>query len=134
MNFESVLNTDNVHSRIHNIAKQYRPSNMTTTMKNDMPSIKRTAGCGHSEHRNKKRLLTWRSVSKMATNNNAGPVSREVIDPEGDIILILPNAELQVSSKILCMTSKVFKAMLSTNFAEGNADAVGGLRRIDLPG
>jgi len=70
----------------------------------------------------------------MATTQKAEPISKEVIDPEGDLILVLPNAKLQVSSKILCMTSKVFKAMLSTRFAEGITEVMEGIRHINLPG
>ena len=60
--------------------------------------------------------------------------SKLVIDPDGDLILILPNGKLQVSSKILCMASKVFKAMLSAKFAEGNIDPVEGIRHVHLHG
>ena len=48
----------------------------------------------------------------MADNN--------IIDSEGDVILICHEAELQVSSKVLGLASPVFKALLSSNFAEGH--------------
>ena len=82
----------------------------------------------------KKCHLSRQNVPEMATTQSVEPAGRVVIDPDGDLVLVLPNLELQVSSKILCMTSKVFKAMLSTSFAEGNTNLVGGIRRVDLPG
>ena len=42
-----------------------------------------------------------------------------VIDPEGDVILICGETEFQVSSKVLSLASPVFKALFSPNFAEG---------------
>lgn len=99
-----------------------------------MSSLKRTNDSEASKNPQKKRPVTRQSHARMATTQEAEPASKEVIDPDGDLILVLPNAELQVSSKFLCMTSKVFKAMLSTRFAEGTADLVGGIRRINLPG
>ncbi|CAD6572004.1 MAG: hypothetical protein ASARMPREDX12_004854 [Alectoria sarmentosa] len=43
----------------------------------------------------------------------------EVIDPEGDVILVCGKTEIQVSSKVLSLASPVFKALFSPNFAEG---------------
>ena len=70
----------------------------------------------------------------MANTKNDEPISKVAVDPDGDLILVLPRAELQVSSKILCLTSTVFKVMLGTNFAEGNTSLFKGTRRVDLPG
>ncbi|KAF6225712.1 hypothetical protein HO133_009713 [Letharia lupina] len=42
-----------------------------------------------------------------------------VIDPEGDVILICGKTEFQVSSKVLSLASPVFKALFSPSFAEG---------------
>lgn len=42
-----------------------------------------------------------------------------VIDPDGDVIFICGETELQVSSKVLSLASPVFKALFSPNFAEG---------------
>ncbi len=42
-----------------------------------------------------------------------------VIDPDGDVIFICGEIELQVSSKVLSLASPVFKALFSPNFAEG---------------
>lgn len=44
-----------------------------------------------------------------------------VIDSEGDIILICGKTELQVSSKVLGLASSVFTALFGPNFAEGQA-------------
>lgn len=87
-----------------------------------------------SEPPKKKRLLTGPSIPKMATTKNVEPATKKVIDPDGDLILVLTDAELQVSSKFLCMTSKVFKTMLSPKFAEGNTNLVEGVRHVDIPG
>ena len=70
----------------------------------------------------------------MATTDNVESMSKVVIDPDGDLVLVLPNAEIQVSQKILSLTSTVFKAMLNGNFVEGNSNLVGGIRRVSLPG
>lgn len=47
-----------------------------------------------------------------------------VIDPDGDVLLLVgkktAKASLQVSSKVLSVTSTVFKAMFSRNLKEGN--------------
>lgn len=52
----------------------------------------------------------------------------DAIDPEGDIILICGEAELQVSSKVLSLASPVFKALFSPNFAEGQPTSNKGSR------
>ncbi len=61
-------------------------------------------------------------------------VNDSVIDPDGDLICVLPQAEFRVSSKVLCIVSRVFRAMLSRQYAEGNFDLVDGMRKIRLPG
>ena len=43
------------------------------------------------------------------------------IDPDGDVVLVLEGAQLQVSFKALSLASKVFKSMFGPYFAEGNA-------------
>ena len=45
--------------------------------------------------------------------------SINVIDPQGDVILICGEIELQVSSKVLSLASPVFQALFGPNFAEG---------------
>lgn len=99
-----------------------------------MSSLKRTTGSQANEDPNKKRQIARQGDSKVVITAKVQPASKEVIDPDGDLILVLPDAALQVSSKILCMTSEVFKAMLSTKFAEGNNNLVGGIRHVNLPG
>ncbi|KAM0794205.1 hypothetical protein BDR22DRAFT_827139 [Usnea florida] len=42
-----------------------------------------------------------------------------VIDPEGDLILVCGKTELQVSSKVLRLASLVFTALFGPSFAEG---------------
>ena len=44
-----------------------------------------------------------------------------VIDPEGDIILVCGKTEIQVSSKVLRLASPVFTALFGPSFAEGQA-------------
>ena len=44
-----------------------------------------------------------------------------VIDSDGDIILVCGETEFQVSSKVLMLASPVFTALFSPNFAEGQA-------------
>ena len=46
-----------------------------------------------------------------------------VMDPEGDVILVLGDVGLQVSSKVLSVASPVFKAMFGPHFAEGQGQA-----------
>lgn len=57
---------------------------------------------------------------------------RVVIDPEGDVVLRLAEAELQVSSKALSLGSKVFRALFSPRFSEGVALSRGQGRPIEL--
>jgi hypothetical protein len=57
---------------------------------------------------------------------------RVVIDPEGDVILQLAEAELQVSSRALSLVSKYWKAMFSPRFSEGTALSRGQGRPIPL--
>lgn len=52
----------------------------------------------------------------VSTHNMA---KTNVIDPEGDVILICGKTEFQVSSKVLSLASPVFKALFSPSFAEG---------------
>lgn len=49
-------------------------------------------------------------------------MERVDVDPDGDIILAVSNTlELRVSSRVMSLTSPVFKAMLGPHFAEGHA-------------
>ncbi|KAI9867585.1 MAG: hypothetical protein M1813_008384 [Trichoglossum hirsutum] len=47
-------------------------------------------------------------------------IDRKVIDEDGDILVQIGSKEMLVSSKILILASPVFKAMLKSNFLEGN--------------
>ena len=60
----------------------------------------------------------------MANNN--------VIDPEGDVILICGEIEFQVSSKVLSLASPVFTALFGPCFAEGQPTS-SKPSRIQLP-
>ena len=55
------------------------------------------------------------------------------IDPEGDVLLQFEDIELRVSSKILKLSSKVWKAMFSLSFTEGSVLSVNEPRHIPLP-
>ena len=56
------------------------------------------------------------------------------IDPVGDVrIMLKQNTTLQVSSKVLCLASKVFSAMLQPGFEEGTALAENGKCELKLP-
>ncbi|KAE9978166.1 hypothetical protein EG327_007504 [Venturia inaequalis] len=62
---------------------------------------------------------------KLATPGNV------VVDPDGDVLLLIgtdnsnPELSIQVSSKVLSVASKVFRAMFSRNFREDdNPDAI----------
>ncbi len=61
------------------------------------------------------------------------PEISEIIDPEGDVVLVLDRTELQVSSKVLGLASPVFKAMFSPSFSEGKELQTTGTLRITLP-
>lgn len=58
--------------------------------------------------------------------------SSTICDPNGDLILIVGEKKhrIRVSSKILCLTSSVFRAMLGPNFKEGNELASGSVRQV----
>ncbi|TLD37648.1 hypothetical protein E2P81_ATG04460 [Venturia nashicola] len=59
-------------------------------------------------------------------DSKSTPMNRKVdSDPDGDVILVVGTDEpgkmsIKVSSKVLSISSKVFKAMFSRNFKEGN--------------
>lgn len=60
--------------------------------------------------------------------------SEVVIDPDGDVVLVLKNdIELQVSSKALSLASTVFKAMFGPQFQEGQDLSASSPKRISLP-
>jgi len=42
----------------------------------------------------------------MATTQKAEPISKEVIDPEGDLILVLPNEEVHLSRSYRLLWSR----------------------------
>ena len=74
-------------------------------------------------------------TNEASPNSTRTPVSTEKIDMDlhGDIILILEQVELRVSSKVLSLASPVFKALCTPGFAEGNTIAMGGVSCIHLP-
>jgi len=60
--------------------------------------------------------------------------SKVVIDPDGDVVLVLKNdTELQVSSKALSLASTVFKAMFGPHFQEGQDLSASSPKGISLP-
>ncbi|MCJ1244736.1 hypothetical protein MMC30_001935 [Trapelia coarctata] len=61
------------------------------------------------------------NTAGMDEEAGATEIRRVVIDPEGDVVLQLAEAELQVSSRALGLVSKVWKAMFSPRFSEGIA-------------
>ena len=65
----------------------------------------------------------------------APPRSDKVIDPLGDIVLVVgkSDSELRVSSAVLRLASSVFAAMVKPHFAEGRELAEAGSARIRLP-
>ena len=52
-------------------------------------------------------------------NISSALANSSVIDPEGDVIFICGETELQVSSKVLSLASPVFNALFGPRFAEG---------------
>ncbi|KAI9871679.1 MAG: hypothetical protein M1830_002623 [Pleopsidium flavum] len=66
----------------------------------------------------------------METSNESLKI---VIDPDGDIIFVLEETELRVSSKVLSVASAVFKAMFGPHFLEGSDLTSMSARRISLP-
>lgn len=66
--------------------------------------------------------------------NTSIETSKLVIDPDGDVVLVLEEStELQVSSKGLSLASSVFKAMFSPHFQEGQDLSGPRPKRISLP-
>lgn len=58
-----------------------------------------------------------------------------VIDPDGDIVLVLTHIEIQVSSKTLTLASPVFKVLFGPHFAEAkSATTCQRVRRIRVLG
>lgn len=55
-----------------------------------------------------------------------------VIDREGDVILVLKDVELRVSSKVLSLASPVFKTMFGPSFVEGKSITSSSPSRITL--
>ena len=67
--------------------------------------------------------------------DDSGPATvmrRVVIHPEGDVVLQLAKAELNVSSRALSDASKVWRAMFSPRFSEGIALSLGKSDAIPL--
>lgn len=62
--------------------------------------------------------------------------ARAIIDPDGDLVLVIEGRELVVSRKALCLSSSVFRAMLrdGSPFLESTDQVIAsdGLRRIQL--
>ena len=54
------------------------------------------------------------------------------LDPQGDIVLILKDAKLRVSSETLAHASPVFKAMLRPGFREGDLLRAGGTKPVSI--
>ena len=63
----------------------------------------------------------------------ATEVSKIVIDPDGDVIFVLAGTELQVSSKVLSLTSSVFRAMFGPKFLEGQSLSAASPKRVSFP-
>lgn len=76
--------------------------------------------------------MTSSSVDLTAMET-AKEVAESAIDPDGDVVLVLEGAELQVSSKVLSVASAVFKAMFGPHFVEGSDLNGAGPRRVPLP-
>lgn len=60
--------------------------------------------------------LTPRDQSSITASLEIG---REILDPDGDVVIQIGTREFLVSSKILILASSVFKAMLKSRFREG---------------
>ncbi|GAB7351829.1 hypothetical protein MBLNU459_g2391t2 [Dothideomycetes sp. NU459] len=60
-------------------------------------------------------------------------MATDVIDPEGNIILVVEDARIRVSSTILKRCSRVFRVMLSEHKAEGQNAASDDLVEVYLP-
>ena len=55
------------------------------------------------------------------------------LDPYGDVIFVLKDVEIKMSSKALSLASPVFKALLRPTFSEGQALRDGKTARIEFP-
>ena len=60
-------------------------------------------------------------------------LTRIDLDPYGDVIFVLKDVELKMSSKALSLASPVFKALLRPTFSEGQALRDGKTARIEFP-
>ena len=77
--------------------------------------------------------LTAELASLAIRSHDLSTKTLTVMDPEGDIILVLGDVGLQVSSKVLSLASPVFKAMFGPHFAEGQGQASSTkIRRVKL--
>ena len=63
----------------------------------------------------------------------APEIERIELDPYGDVVFVLKQVELRMSSKVLSLASPVFKALLKPNFSEGQALRDGKTARIEFP-
>lgn len=68
----------------------------------------------------------------MECSKSTTILKSQIIDPNGDVVLVLEATELQVSSKVLSLASQVFKAMFGPYFAEGHAISSNRPCRINL--
>jgi BTB/POZ domain len=74
------------------------------------------------------------SDSDAEESDLSEPPDVEDIDPNGDVVLVTsPPTEIRVSSSHLSVASPIFKALLSTGFAEGEAFKATGFIKISLP-
>ena len=78
-------------------------------------------------------FVSGNSRTNEKLGNETRTIKQVILDIDGDLILFLKEHELRVSSKVLSVSSSVFKALFKPGFAEGNALADRrGLGRIDL--
>ena len=74
------------------------------------------------------------SDSQASGTDSPGKISKVVVDPDGDVILVFDaGTEVQVSSKVLSVASPVFKAMFGPRFLEGQDLNTTTPKRVSLP-
>lgn len=76
--------------------------------------------------------MTPASYLMSVNMETATEIPKVTIDPDGDVILVLDGAELQVSSKALSLASSVFKAMFGPQFLEGQGLSSVSPKRVSL--
>lgn len=84
-------------------------------------------------------IVFFHTIANTAYHHSTMEATKEdtlsksiVVDCEGDVILLLEDHEIQVSSKVLGLASPVFKAMFSPSFAEGRSLTSSSPSRISL--